>query len=97
MANSRMRQRWRRRHHFGQKGLCYFCKHDLILFEKVTEKVRKKHYSYATIDHLIPLARGGKDNFENTAVVCHPCNFLKGNMTATEFLSRFFLPSPTAT
>lgn len=35
--------------------------------------------STATLDHVVPISRGGKTNFENIATACGPCNFAKGN------------------
>lgn len=40
-----------------------------------------------TIDHVIPLARGGTDGFRNRAPACSTCNFLKGPLTAREFMN----------
>lgn len=38
-----------------------------------------------TIDHLIPLARGGRVEFDNLSPACKRCNDTKGEMTAAEF------------
>ena len=32
-----------------------------------------------TIDHIVPLSRGGKDNEDNLWVLCEDCNFSKAN------------------
>lgn len=32
-----------------------------------------------TVDHIIPLARGGPDTYENKQVLCRKCNLLKGD------------------
>jgi len=37
-----------------------------------------------TIDHLVPVSRGGKTNFENCVASCKNCNGSKGNRTCTE-------------
>jgi 5-methylcytosine-specific restriction endonuclease McrA len=34
-----------------------------------------------TMDHVIPLSRGGKTNWENIVTACAPCNSRKGNQT----------------
>ena len=33
----------------------------------------------ATIDHVLPLSKGGKTNFDNIVAACPPCNAGKGN------------------
>jgi CRISPR/Cas system Type II protein with McrA/HNH and RuvC-like nuclease domain len=37
-----------------------------------------------TIDHVMPISRGGKDTFENMVTACSSCNRKKGNMTPEE-------------
>ena len=37
-----------------------------------------------TIDHIIPLSRNGKTNFENCVSACRPCNNKKGRRTPSE-------------
>lgn len=32
-----------------------------------------------TVDHVIPISKGGKSNFENVVAACKPCNHGKGN------------------
>lgn len=41
--------------------------------------VRMK-YKERTIDHVVPLSKGGKDVMENYALCHRECNLLKGNM-----------------
>jgi 5-methylcytosine-specific restriction endonuclease McrA len=38
-----------------------------------------------TIDHIIPLSRGGEHSFENTTCCCRKCNEEKGNRTPEEW------------
>jgi 5-methylcytosine-specific restriction endonuclease McrA len=35
----------------------------------------------ATLDHVIPLSRGGKSSWTNLATACKPCNYRKANQT----------------
>jgi 5-methylcytosine-specific restriction endonuclease McrA len=42
----------------------------------------------ATIDHVLPLAKGGAHAPGNLVVACAPCNRLKGDMLPTEFFVR---------
>lgn len=39
----------------------------------------------STVDHLIPLARGGTWNMDNLVASCNNCNQMKGSMTVSEF------------
>ncbi|UCE36035.1 MAG: HNH endonuclease [Thermoplasmata archaeon] len=40
-----------------------------------------------TVDHMIPLSRGGPDHPDNAVMVCSHCNSLKGNKRLYEFHS----------
>lgn len=40
-----------------------------------------------TVDHIIPLSRGGTDTPENLQCTCNSCNWLKGNKMPHEFTS----------
>lgn len=45
-----------------------------------------KTHKEKTIDHKVPLGRGGQHVYGNLAVCCEKCNILKGNMTDAEYL-----------
>lgn len=51
---------------------CYLCE------KLLTEKT-------ATIDHVLPLARGGCHKPENAKIACKKCNFSKHSKTLTEY------------
>ncbi len=55
---------------------CVYCGHSLEMGE-------------ATIDHVLPLARGGGDVPGNLVVACGPCNRLKGDLLPHEFFIRY--------
>lgn len=40
-----------------------------------------------TIDHVIPLSRGGTNEIENLRPACYECNVRKGSMSLTEFVT----------
>lgn len=42
----------------------------------------------ATLDHVVPISRGGRTNFENIVTACGPCNFAKGNRVGPEWRPR---------
>jgi 5-methylcytosine-specific restriction endonuclease McrA len=39
----------------------------------------------ATLDHVLPISRGGRNQRWNLVAACHGCNQAKGSMTADEF------------
>ena len=39
------------------------------------------------VEHMIPLSRGGSDDWSNLGISCGPCNTSKGSKTATEFIN----------
>lgn len=41
-----------------------------------------------TIDHKIPLSRGGTNDFRNLQPACHTCNLMKNMLTMPELLDR---------
>lgn len=51
---------------------CYYCNTPLNIYNR-------------SIDHLIPLARGGENKTYNRVYACKNCNNLKMDMTVTEF------------
>ena len=53
------------------KGLCYHCE-------------KKFKAEDLTMDHLIPIARGGKSDKKNCVSSCKQCNTKKGNKTRAE-------------
>ena len=59
------------------------------LYERQNKKCgycgNKIGFSEVTVDHKIPLSRGGPDCMDNMICSCKPCNALKGNRTVEEF------------
>lgn len=39
-----------------------------------------------TVDHIIPISRGGMNKRKNYVPACEPCNMEKGDLTADEFM-----------
>jgi 5-methylcytosine-specific restriction endonuclease McrA len=39
------------------------------------------------VDHMVPLSRGGCNDWTNLAITCGRCNLAKGSMTVEEFLA----------
>lgn len=38
----------------------------------------------ATVDHILPISRGGRNTWTNTVAACHGCNAKKANRTPSE-------------
>lgn len=53
-------------------GKCYLCGKELL-------------YSEMTLDHVIPLAKGGKDGLENLRCCCTNCNRWKADSYSNDF------------
>lgn len=54
---------------------CFYCK----------RFIKKKH---RTIEHKVPLSRGGKHTASNVVMACGRCNSRKSSMTSEEFIER---------
>lgn len=61
---------WKWAHYFLQGGRCAYCDVEMRAI---------------SLDHIVPLSRGGRDSFENTCASCARCNRLKGDMLPEEF------------
>ena len=61
---------------------CYYCGKEMDFKKGVGRKFKN---DMATIEHLIPLARGGEHTFENTVLACRFCNISRGAKSQEEF------------
>jgi hypothetical protein len=43
-------------------------------------------FKQMTVDHVIPISRGGGHTVGNIAIVCYDCNHDKGGLTKVEFM-----------
>lgn len=69
-----------------QKGRCYIC-------GRLT-KLDSEHENdddFATVDHIIPVSKGGSSRSNNIALCCKLCNNLKGNFRYSEDLKKVIL------
>lgn len=62
----------KRRIYNRQNGLCAYCG-------------QHRNIKYMTVDHIIPLSKGGADDIGNLQCTCKLCNRLKDNMLPHEF------------
>lgn len=62
-----------------QAGCCAYC-------GEVMEIDTCNKPMSATIDHIIPRSKGGKDEIFNLVAACRQCNTEKGNMPLVDFI-----------
>lgn len=82
---SQNRHDWLARHMERQNGRCAYCGIPMFLPPR-----RGRAGCLATLDHVIPLARSGRDTEANTVAACEVCNSAKGHMSAPFFRSSPF-------
>lgn len=78
-ASPAERSRWLPAHLERQDGKCHYC--DLIFDPRDIDPMNR-----ATLDHVVPLSRGGEDSEANTVAACLLCNTAKGDMLLDEAL-----------
>lgn len=64
----------------GKSVYCEYCGTEVL------RNVAPKNPRRATVDHKIPICRGGKNNRSNYAIACYGCNSAKGPLAVCEFL-----------
>lgn len=76
------RRRWSYRDrvelHESQGGRCAYCGRGMMPVGTASGA-----WSEATIDHVVPLSRGGLDSAENVVMACLRCNVAKGSREKT--------------
>nr|WP_194307174.1 HNH endonuclease signature motif containing protein [Dietzia maris] len=69
-----MSRRWQRSHLIAKYGAaCYLCGHPIPALDAIT------------IDHWVPLSRGGLDEISNYRLAHFSCNQVKADLTPDEF------------
>ena len=77
-ANSGRRRKYRLRAFKREQGKCFYCGIDVPI-----EK--------STLDHIIPVVKGGRTKFTNLVYCCEPCNYEKNDQDAEGFLKQKIL------
>ena len=63
----------RRKRLWNENPNCYWC-------GKLTSMTSKEgSHDFATVDHVVPRSKGGRNYYENTVLSCYDCNQKKGN------------------
>lgn len=68
-----------------QNGKCFFCERSCRLVD-YDSKSRPRGLD-ATLDHIISMARGGRDSPRNLVMACAHCNREKGDLDADYFMA----------
>lgn len=82
MAKPSTRYEWLKVHYEFQDGKCKWCKRKMGL--KPFGEMAPLAPLTATIDHVKPRSKGGKDSFENSVAACCECNGKKGDVYRNE-------------
>lgn len=64
-----------------QEGRCAYCDVSLVFEERTTGSP-----TGWSLDHVIPMTRGGKDSIKNIVIACNECNLDKDDMLLDEWL-----------
>jgi hypothetical protein len=75
VARFKQHRKWRGELFRLQKGLCAYCRHFM----------RGSAGRTPTLDHVIPLSKGGADSRDNVVAACEPCNVRKDSMDGDTF------------
>ena len=60
-----------------QDGRCFWCQEKMFL--------GKNNPNSATIDHLVPRSKGGRNFESNYVIACHECNVSRGARSAIKW------------
>lgn len=81
-ATAAERKSMLREHYAQQGGKCAYCKASMTRRPIEAEKWRR-----VTLDHVVPLSKGGPDTIHNTVAACMGCNQAKADLSAEAFLA----------
>lgn len=62
--------------------VCHYCKSKLVLPDGSGGRPAgvSRGMLLATLDHVVPLSRGGTDDFGNLVAACRQCNHVKADL-----------------
>ena len=71
----------------GQDGKCFYCGCPMRTAKDFNGPIFIEYPyledDYCTLDHVVPLSRGGKHEIENIVLACRKCNIKKGTRRIT--------------
>lgn len=71
------------------KWECHYCQTEIQEMQTRNKKYQKKGKRALTVDHVVPLDKGGlKLDTSNMVVCCSKCNNKKGAMSYEDFLNK---------
>ena len=75
-------QLWKKQH-----GRCYYCGVHFVGQRRRHNNLTDSEYlaRTPTIDHIVPLSKGGKNSVSNFVLACHRCNVRRGNKSFETF------------
>jgi 5-methylcytosine-specific restriction endonuclease McrA len=71
----------RKQLHERDGGRCYICKQKTVL----KNKGKKRNKNLSTIDHVVPVSKGGTHTWDNVRNCCWQCNIVKGSNTLDNY------------
>jgi 5-methylcytosine-specific restriction endonuclease McrA len=83
---------WLVRHMERQNDRCAYCGIPMVLNPRHKRDADRR----ATLEHVIPLSRQGRDSEQNTVAACDACNHAKAITTAAAFRMSEFLKARKA-
>ena len=89
-----MRDRFTRKSRHGRGHISRATRHEVYKRDGFTCQFCQRPFARAdlTIDHLVPLARGGLDEVTNYVTCCQPCNQRKSHLSLEKFAASLNLP-----
>lgn len=82
-GKKRSRRNSLRHNLYSKNKECHYCKQEML--PPTMGKICKDRD--ATIDHKIPMTRGGKNEVSNRVGACYDCNTDKGKLTDEEYFA----------
>ena len=71
--------------------ICHYCNRQYLKIEMDSVLHPISEYEKASIDHIIPVSKGGDIfNSENMIVSCALCNSIRGNMDYGDYINKIY-------